>query len=57
MNDSLDRPVLVFDGDCAFCRAWVEYWQRLTGERVLYTLIRKSTAGFPVFLEEILPRR
>jgi predicted DCC family thiol-disulfide oxidoreductase YuxK len=37
MNDSLDRPLLVFDGDCSFCRVWVEYWQRLTGDQVLYT--------------------
>jgi predicted DCC family thiol-disulfide oxidoreductase YuxK len=36
MSDSLERPTLVFDGECSFCRAWIEYWQRLTGERVLY---------------------
>ena len=52
MNDSLDRPVLVFDGDCAFCRAWVEYWQRLTGERVLYTPYQEIDSRFPD-----LPRR
>jgi len=33
---SLDRPFLVFDGECPFCRAWVEYWKHLTGDRVLY---------------------
>jgi predicted DCC family thiol-disulfide oxidoreductase YuxK len=37
MSDSLERPTLVFDGECSFCRAWIEYWQRLTDERVLYT--------------------
>jgi len=47
MNDSLDRPVLVFDGDCAFCRAWVEYWQRLTGDRVLYTPYQEIDRRFP----------
>ena len=47
MNDSLDRPVLVFDGDCAFCRAWVEYWQRLTGERVRYTPYQEIDSRFP----------
>src|SRR5208282_5184391 len=47
MNDSLDRPVLVFDGDCAFCRAWVEYWQRLTGERVLYTPYQEIDSRVP----------
>ena len=24
------RPVLLFDGDCGFCRFWVDRWQRQT---------------------------
>ena len=37
MNESsVDRPLLVFDGECPFCRAWVEYCKCLTGDRVLY---------------------
>ena len=31
-----DRPLLIFDGDCSFCRVWVEYWQQITADRVLY---------------------
>jgi predicted DCC family thiol-disulfide oxidoreductase YuxK len=29
-------PLLIFDGDCGFCRIWVEYWKRLTGDLVAY---------------------
>jgi predicted DCC family thiol-disulfide oxidoreductase YuxK len=29
-------PVLVFDGDCGFCRFWVERWRQRTGPRVEY---------------------
>ena len=29
----LERPLLVFDGDCGFCRAWVARWHRAAGER------------------------
>jgi len=47
MNDSLDRPLLVFDGDCSFCRVWVEYWQRLTGDRVRYTPYQGIGDRFP----------
>src|SRR5579864_8689398 len=47
MNDSLDWPMLVFDGDCSFCRAWVDYWRRLTGERVLYTPCQEIGSRFP----------
>jgi predicted DCC family thiol-disulfide oxidoreductase YuxK len=47
MNDSLNRPLLVFDGDCSFCKAWIEYWQKLTGERVLYTPYQEIGSRFP----------
>jgi predicted DCC family thiol-disulfide oxidoreductase YuxK len=30
------RPLLIFDGDCGFCRYWAEYWRKLTGDRVDY---------------------
>jgi predicted DCC family thiol-disulfide oxidoreductase YuxK len=30
------RPVLVFDGDCGFCRLWIERWRRATGDAVDY---------------------
>ncbi len=44
---SLDRPFLVFDGECPFCRAWVEYWKHLTGDRVLYAPYQEVGSGFP----------
>jgi predicted DCC family thiol-disulfide oxidoreductase YuxK len=31
-----DRPLLVFDGDCGFCRFWVARWRHRTGDRVEY---------------------
>jgi predicted DCC family thiol-disulfide oxidoreductase YuxK len=30
------RPLLIFDGDCGFCRRWVARCQRATGEAVDY---------------------
>jgi lipase maturation factor 1 len=30
------RPLLVFDGDCYFCKFWVQRWQGLTGDAVEY---------------------
>jgi predicted DCC family thiol-disulfide oxidoreductase YuxK len=30
------RPLLIFDGDCDFCRRWVARWQRATGDAVDY---------------------
>lgn len=30
------KPVLVYDGNCAFCRGWVAHWERTTGDAVRY---------------------
>ena len=30
------KPLLVFDGDCEFCRFWIARWRRQTGEAVDY---------------------
>jgi predicted DCC family thiol-disulfide oxidoreductase YuxK len=31
-----DRPLLVFDGDCGFCRFWITRWRHRTGRTVDY---------------------
>lgn len=30
------KPLVVFDGDCGFCRRWIEVWRGWTGEAVEY---------------------
>ena len=45
MSDT--RPTLVYDGDCGICRYWVDYWQALTGERVVYRPYQEAAADFP----------
>lgn len=48
MNDaSASRPVLVYDGDCGFCRYWVDYWRRLTGAAVDYRPYQEVGARYP----------
>ena len=42
-----DRPLLVFDGDCGFCRRWVERWKAITGDRVLYRPTAEVVEYFP----------
>ena len=36
------RPVLLFDGKCAFCRRWVERWRARTGDAVIYRRSRRA---------------
>ena len=30
------KPVLIYDGDCGFCKHWIRRWNRLTGNKVEY---------------------
>jgi predicted DCC family thiol-disulfide oxidoreductase YuxK len=41
------KPLLIFDGRCAFCRIWIEYWKQLTGSSVDYASFQEVGANFP----------
>jgi predicted DCC family thiol-disulfide oxidoreductase YuxK len=32
-----ERPLVVFDGDCGFCRYWILRWRERTGDALEYT--------------------
>ena len=32
----VNKPVLVYDGDCAFCTFWIQRWQKLAGYRIQF---------------------
>jgi predicted DCC family thiol-disulfide oxidoreductase YuxK len=42
-----DRPILIYDGDCHFCRRWIARWREATGERVDYAPYQEAAPGFP----------
>jgi predicted DCC family thiol-disulfide oxidoreductase YuxK len=41
------RPLLVFDGDCSFCKAWIGYWKILTGGRILFAPYQEAGSRLP----------
>lgn len=41
------RPTLLYDGDCGFCRRWIERWKEITGDRVQYATSRDAGHRFP----------
>ena len=43
----LDKPLLIYDADCNFCRRWIARWNRATGDRVAYAEYQKVEAQFP----------
>ncbi|MBI3667683.1 MAG: DUF393 domain-containing protein, partial [Acidobacteria bacterium] len=40
-------PLLVFDGDCSFCRLWIDRWKHLTGDRVEYAPFQQVVDRYP----------
>ena len=42
-----EKPIMLFDGDCGFCRYWIERWRRKTGCAVDYEPYQEKVAEFP----------
>jgi lipase maturation factor 1 len=43
----LNRPLMVYDGDCPFCRYWVGHWRWITRGRVDFAPAREAGERFP----------
>ncbi len=41
------KPLMIFDGDCHFCRRWIERWREITGEKVDYEPFQTAAERFP----------
>jgi predicted DCC family thiol-disulfide oxidoreductase YuxK len=39
------KPLLVFDGDCNFCKLWIRRWRQITGESVDYLPAQDPSIG------------
>ncbi len=52
----LARPLLVFDGDCAFCRASIERWRAAVGAQIDFAPYQEIAARFPQIEAEEAPR-
>ena len=40
-------PLVIYDGDCGFCRLWLARWQQITGDRAEYAPYQQVAAEFP----------
>lgn len=52
----MPKPVLLYDGDCGFCRRWVERWKALTGGAVEYAAAQEAGGRFPQIPPEAFAR-
>lgn len=41
------KPLMIFDGDCHFCRRWIERWREQTGDEVDYAPSQEVGPRFP----------
>lgn len=55
--DRPERPLIVFDGDCGFCRQWVRRWKGMTGDRIDYRPYQEAAPRFPEIGESAFARR
>src|SRR5437763_10792927 len=50
------KPLMIWDGDCHFCRRWIERWREQTGERVEYEPSQEAAARFPEIAPAEFPK-
>lgn len=47
MQRDVAKPLLVYDGDCDFCRFWIKYWQGVTIDQVDYAPFQEVASLWP----------
>ncbi len=52
MLTTMPKPTLLYDGDCNFCRRWIERWRSITGDRVEYAAYQEAASRFRQLSEE-----
>lgn len=52
MSDGPVKPILLFDGDCGFCRRWIARWKAITGPRVEYAPFQEVGQRYPRITRE-----
>lgn len=46
------KPTLIFDGECGFCRHWVQRGQKMTGDAIEYAPFQEAAPRFPQIPKE-----
>ena len=55
-EDKPDRPLLLYDGDCGFCRFWVARWSIVTRGAVDFAPAQQEAGRFPQITPEAAAR-
>jgi predicted DCC family thiol-disulfide oxidoreductase YuxK len=41
------KPLLIWDGECHFCKMWIERWREITAGKVDYATYQQAASQFP----------
>src|SRR2546430_6476013 len=41
------KPLMIWDGECHFCKRWIERWREITGGKVDYATYQDAAHRFP----------
>jgi len=50
------KPLIVWDGECHFCRRWIERWKEITGDAIDYETSQNIGDRFPEIAREQFER-
>lgn len=53
---SSSKPLLIYDGKCGFCKIWLDYWRKRTGERIEYAASQEVGGQYPQIPKEDFSR-
>ena len=47
----MNKPVMLYDGDCGFCRRWIEKWNKITRDLIVYAPYQTKLVDYPQLTE------
>jgi lipase maturation factor 1 len=47
ISNAPKKPLLIWDGDCDFCRLWIERWRQTTAGKIDYITRQEAASRFP----------
>src|SRR6266487_880803 len=46
VSNPLPKPLMIWDGECHFCKKWIERWRQITGDKVDYATYQEVAHRF-----------
>ncbi len=51
-SSKVHKPLVIFDGDCSFCRRWVARWKNVANDKLDFEPYQSAAAKFPEIPKE-----